>query len=201
MNDQFVGRSQGDFPDGSQDLSMLSSGGFAPIHKSEISPIRHAPEGCFTAYSYWPGDVAGQSRQNPSQQSDYGINASQNFADFQLRNPLEQRFTSYSYWPGETISQSQDQAPQDLDEPQVRVPLGERFTSYWQGGTVDDGPENQVQQLRYGLSIAHNTGGEMFQSPSERHTNMHPSWCLSHNPFEHIPSQTGCKINGVMAAN
>jgi hypothetical protein len=170
-----------------------------PHDRSEGS-IRHAPEERFTAYSYWPGEIAGQMSQNSTQQLVCETHPTHNFTNRQMRNPLEERFTSYSYWPGESFGETQDQTPHNLSDQQVRVPLGERFTSYWRGGTVDNN-QNEAQQSIYGLSNAHNTGDEMAQSPLEQRTTVHSLWPLSRNPFENALSQAGWGSNEFIAAN
>ena len=64
MNERMVpAQSEADFPGTPRDLSIRSSDDFGAIHRHKGSPTRNVPEERFTAYSYWPGDLAGQSRQ------------------------------------------------------------------------------------------------------------------------------------------
>lgn len=191
MNERMVpAQSQADFPGNPRDLSIRLSDDFGAIHRHEGSPTRNMPEERFAAYSYWPGDLTGQSRQNPSQQPGRKINATLDFPDPQLRSPLEQRFTSYSYWPGESFGESEHQDAHDLGDPQVRTPLGERFTSYWRGGAVDESYQNLPQHSRYDRGNAYNAEIEMIQSPADGRMAAQSIGPLICNSFENIMQQS-----------
>ena len=191
MNEGMVpAQSQANFPGTPRDLSIHSSDEFGAIHRHEGSPTLNAPEERFTAYSYWPGDVAGPSRENPSQQPGREINATHDFPDPRLRNPLEQRFTSYSYWPGESFGETENQGAHCLSDPQVRIPLGERFASYWRGGSVNESYQNQSQQSRCDIGNPYNAEMEMIQIPADRRMAAQSTGLLSRNLFENIMRQS-----------
>ena len=175
-------QSQANFLGTPREISIRSGDDFGATHRHEGSSTRNVPDERFTAYSYWPGDIAGQ---NPSQQQGHEISATHDFPNPQLRSPLEQRFTSYSYWPGESFGETED-----LSDLQVRIPLRERFTSYWQGGVVDDSYQNQRQQSRLDLGNAYNAEIEMIQNPSDQRMAMQSTGPVCCNSFENIMRQS-----------
>lgn len=182
--------SQAEFLSTSQALSICSGDDFGDIHRYEGSPTRNVPEERFNAYSYWPSNIAGQSRQNRGQRPGREIYATHDFPDPQLRSPPEQRFTQYSYWPGESFSETEYQDAHDLNDLQVRIPHEERFTSYWRGGAIDEKYQNQSQQSGYDLDNAYNAGIDTTQNPADRRMAAQSTGHLSCNSFEKIMRQS-----------
>ena len=87
--------------------------------------------------------------------------------------------------PGESFGETED-----LSDLQVRIPLRERFTSYWRGGVVDESYQNQRQQSRHDLGNAYNAEIEMIQNPSDQRMAMQSTGPVCCNSFKNIMRQS-----------